>query len=182
MTKILPMLLLAACTGGAPKTAPADDFTDVAGAGEKSDSFSKNMKIVATLDWNQTSGPIAYTKTPKYRVVKLAANLGDHLDAWVRSTDGDAVAWLLDGSFKVLARNDDAGDDTLDAHLVFDFGPARSGTYYIALRDYALARATFTVEMDGGPLLKECATDADCVRVTTNCCSLNNEWDAVTKG
>src|SRR5262249_14810094 len=97
-------------------------------------------------------------------------------------TDGDAVAWLLDGSFHVLAENDDASDDTLDAHLVFDFGPARTGTYYIALRDYALARATFTVEVDGGALLKECATDADCVRVTTNCCSLNNEWDAVTKG
>jgi hypothetical protein len=178
-------LLLSACAGGGEETKPmpTDDFADLSlAANEKSDSFSKNMKIVATLGWNQTSDAIAYTSTPKYRVVKLSANLGDHLDAWIRSTNGDAVAWLLDGSFKVLASNDDASADTLDAHLVFDFGPAKTGTYYIALRDYALAQATFTVEVDGGPLLKECNVDADCVRVTASCCNLNNDWDSVRKG
>jgi hypothetical protein len=174
----------AACTG-AEKSIPTDDFAELAAAGadEKSDSFSKNMRVVASMAWNQTSDAIAYTRTPKYRVVKLSANLGDHLDAWIRSTDGgDAVAWLLDSSFHILVKNDDGADDTLDSHLVFDFGPAKSTTYYIALRDYSLGKATFTVEVDGGPLLKECNTDADCVRVTTSCCGLNNEWDSVLQG
>lgn len=185
MTRLIPILVLAsACSAAVDgKPMPDDDFADLrVSADAKTDSFSKNMKIVATMSWNQTSAPIDYTKTPKYRVVKLTANLGDHLDAWVRSADGDAVAWLLDGSFKVLTSNDDADGDTLDSHLVWDFGPAKTGTYYIALRDYALARATFTVEMDGGPLLKECEVDSDCVRVTANCCGLNNDWDSVHKG
>jgi hypothetical protein len=183
--KLIFALLAAtsACTG-ADKTVPTDDFAELAAAGdEKSDSFSHNMRVVASMDWNQTSAPIAYSRTPKYRVVKLTAHLGDHLDAWVRSTDGgDAVAWLLDSSFHILVKNDDAADDTLDSHLVFDFGMGKSTTYYIAMRDYALAAATFTVEVDGGPLLKECNVDADCVRVSTSCCSLNNQWDAVLNG
>jgi hypothetical protein len=181
--RILLVAFLSACSASGVKPAPGDDFSDVgaAGAGDKTDSF-KNMKVVATLGWNQTTAPFAYTKTPKYRVVKISANLGDHLDAWVRSPDGDAVAWLLDGSYHVLATNDDASDDTLDAHLVFDFGPTRSATYYIAVRDYAYASVTFTVEADGGPLLKECAVDADCVRVTASCCGGNNDWDAVRQG
>jgi hypothetical protein len=173
----------AACTG-AEKSIPTDDFAELAtaGADEKSDSFSRNMRVVASLGWNQTSDAIAYSKTPKYRVVKLSARIGDHLDAWVRSTDGDAVAWLLDSSWHILVKNDDGASDTLDSHLVYDFGLGKSSTYYIAMREYSLSSATFTVEVDGGPLLRECNVDADCARVTTSCCGLNNQWDSVLQG
>jgi hypothetical protein len=43
------------------------------------------------------------------------------LSIWVRSSDGgDAVAWLLDAKYHVLASNDDADDSTLDSHLTYD--------------------------------------------------------------
>jgi hypothetical protein len=139
------LALFAACSGGKP--APTDDLSGLASVDEKSDAFSHRMKIVGSLVYGQTSDAVAYTNPPRYRAFKFAGQVGDKVDIWVRSPDGDAVAWLLSGSFRTLASNDDADDTTTDSHMTFTLTANR--TYYIVFREYSLADATFTVELTG---------------------------------
>jgi hypothetical protein len=145
----------------------------------KSDSFSYRMKIMGSLDFGQTSAIVSYTKSPRYRAFKLAANTGDTIDAWVRSTHGDAVAWLLDDSFGVIASNDDADTTTTDAHLVATMPASASATHYIVFRDYGLESHQFTVELAGGSQFGACATDADCVAVPLGGCCPDGTLAAV---
>jgi hypothetical protein len=170
---------LGACTGA--KDAITDDFSDLSGLDEKADAFSGKMKIVGSLDYNTVSAPIAYTSKPRYRVFKFAGNEGDKVDVWVRSNDGDAVAWILDSNFKTLAMNDDADDTTTDAHVTAVLPKSASATHYLAFRDFYLAPATFTVSLNGGWAVKFCEVDADCVRVSATCCSLG-QWDSAAAG
>jgi hypothetical protein len=68
----------------------------------------------------------------------------------VRASAGDALAWITDGKFKVVARNDDASADTYDAHLVTTL-PASgttAGTYYVIFRDYDLATHYFNLAFE----------------------------------
>src|SRR5213076_1731287 len=98
---------------------------------------------------------------------------GDRVDFWVRSNNGgDAVAWLLDGSFNVLAQNDDANDSTLDSHVVMTLGASDKATHYIIYRDYSLTSAKFSVDLAVLPYSTVCATDADCAAVDRGgCCT-----------
>lgn len=61
----------------------------------------------------------------------------------MRSAQGDAVAWLLNDTFDVVASNDDADATTSDSHITAALG--RDGTHYIVFRDYDLASHYFTV-------------------------------------
>src|SRR5262249_51620104 len=63
----------------------------------------------------------------------------------VRSTNGDARAWLLRPSFSTLKSNDDDSADTRDSHIVASI--ATAGTYYIAFREKNLEDANFTVSL-----------------------------------
>ncbi len=151
------VVVLAACAQQ-PKTAVTDDFV---GFDAKSDSFSNRMKIVGSLDYGQTSSSTKYTKTPRYRAFKFAGNEGDQVDVWVRSDDGgDAVAWVLDNDFRVVASNDDADDTTVDAHVSVALPANASATHYVVFRDYWTSSAHFTVEL--APVGPACAIDADC--------------------
>jgi hypothetical protein len=150
--------LLAACAQ--PKSPVSDDFQ---GLDAKSDSFSYRMTIVGSLDYGQTSASTKYTHTPRYRAFKFAGNQGDLVDVWVRSTDGgDAVAWLLDNSFHVVASNDDADDTTFDAHISTTLPANASATHYIVFRDYYTDPAHFTVTLAGGAATPACQIDDDC--------------------
>src|SRR5512146_2024866 len=102
-------LLVAACASKAPVD---DDFSSFAGQDEKADSFSTRMKIVGSLDYGQTGASVRYTSSPRYRTYKFAGHAGDQVDVWVRSTHGDAVAWVLDNDFAIVGSNDDADDTT----------------------------------------------------------------------
>jgi hypothetical protein len=166
----LPILIaaaMAACTA-AGKTAPTDDFGSLSGLDEKSDAFSSKMKIVGALGYGQTSDVIYHSTKPRYRAFKLSGNAGDAIGAWVRSTDdGDSVAWLLDAKYKIVAKNDDADDTTLDSHLEATL--AKTGTYYVVWREYSETKAHFTVELDG-PTWAACQTDEDCTAVDNGGC------------
>src|SRR5258706_7830236 len=116
MRMFLASLLLVGCA--TQKVAVDDDFSDLYGQDEKSDAFSYRMKIVGSLDYGATSASVKYTSSPRYRAIKFAGNAHDKVDVWVRSTDGgDAVAWVLDNGFHVLATNDDADANTFDSHV-----------------------------------------------------------------
>jgi len=156
--------LVAGCA--VDKTPPTDSFTDLAGLDEKADAFSYRMKIVDSLAFGESTASVKYTKTPRFRAVKFAAKPGDSIDVWVRSTDGDAVAWVLDNAFRVMDTNDDADDTTLDAHISFKMPQgATSDTHYIVFRDYGLHTAHFTVALGGSAAA--CVVDADCAGVTS---------------
>jgi hypothetical protein len=147
----------AACTQ--PKAPVSDDFS---GLDAKSDSFSYRMKIVGSLDYGQTSSSTKYTHTPRYRAFKFGGNAGDQVDVWVRSTDGgDAVTWVLDNGFHVLASNDDADDTTLDSHISVTLPANASITHYVVFRDYYTDTAHFTVDL-ANTAPPACHADSDC--------------------
>lgn len=139
------LLACAACAGKAPVD---DTFEDLATVDSKSDYFSYRLKLLGTIA-DGGSVDVAYTKSPRFRGVTLTANAGDQVDVWVRSTDGgDAVAWLLDDRFHVIAKNDDADGTTSDSHVRATLTASASHTYYIVLRDYDLKKHAFTVQYD----------------------------------
>lgn len=128
--------------------APIDDsFDDLAGLDQKSDSFSYRMKVLGSLAYGSGKTSL-YTSTPRYRAFTFTAAADDSVSAWVTSTQGDPVAWLLDSSFNVITSNDDADSTTTNSHVVAHLGQA--GTYYIVFRDYNLASHYFTVSLDSG--------------------------------
>ncbi len=168
MRSLACVLLLSACSSKAPVT---DDFSALAGMDEKSDSFSYRMKILGSLDYGQSSDPVKYTKSPRYRAYKFAGYEGDRVDVWVRSSDGgDAVAWVLDNGFHVLASNDDADSSTSDSHIVTTLPADDSATHYLVFRDYSLAAAHFTLDLAVQPYDTSCTVDSDCAAVDRGGC------------
>jgi hypothetical protein len=101
-------------------------------------------------------GPIAngetktnyYFNPPRYRAFGFYAKGGDEITADVKSLEGDAMGWITNSSFEVLAANDDASTTTYDSKVVYTV-PAgtASKAYRIVFRDYALLDATFTVKL-----------------------------------
>ncbi len=157
-------LILTACSDA--KAPVDDDFTSFENQDVKSDSFSYRMKILGSVSYGAASPWAAYTKTPRYRAVKFTGKGGDQLDAWVRSYDGgDAVAWVLDRSFRVLASNDDADATTYDSHLVLTLPPGPSDVHYIAYRDYDLLPAHFSVQLAPNGAGPGCTLDSECVGI-----------------
>jgi hypothetical protein len=168
--RILTSLVVATAACSTTKAPIDDDFTDLASLDTKSDSFSYRMKIVGSLDYDQTSDAIKYTSSPRYRAVKFSGQQGDRVDAWVRSSNGgDAVAWVLDNSFRVLGSNDDADETTFDAHVAIALPASSSSTHYVVFRDYAMASAKFTVELSL-PYELGCVHDDDCTAVPLGGC------------
>jgi hypothetical protein len=160
-------LVLAACAHKAPVD---DDFSSLSGMDEKSDSFSYRMKILGSLNYGDSSSTLRYTKSPRYRAYKFAGYEGDRVDVWVRSNDGDAVTWVLDNNFNVVASNDDADDNTLDSHIVTTLAANDSATHYIVYRDYSTSTAHFSVDLAIQPYDTSCTADADCEAVDRGGC------------
>lgn len=112
---------------------------------------ANNVKIVGGLYYGHISSSFIYHPHPNYYpAFEFHGQKGDLVTISVSSYDGDAMAWLLSGSFKTLARNDDANDGTLDSriHAVLPGNINPNITkYYIAFRDYYLEQANFTVRL-----------------------------------
>ncbi|MCE9573678.1 MAG: hypothetical protein K8W52_11020 [Deltaproteobacteria bacterium] len=168
VTSFVLASLVAGCA--VDKTPPTDSFTDLAGVDEKADAFSYRMKIVGSLAYGESTDSVKYTKTPRFRAVKFAGKGGDQIDVWVRG-DGDAVAWVLDNSFRVIGFNDDASPDFFDSHIEVTLPASASDTHYIVFRDYDLHTAHMTVTLGATlPVNTTCTVDADCVAVPVGSC------------
>jgi hypothetical protein len=135
-------LLVGGCVG--VKAPATDDFSDLAGADEKSDSFSSRMKIVGTLVHDQSIN-VSYNSRPRYRAVRMNAKPGP-VAFRVTSKYGDPVTWVLDSSFKVLASNDDISSDDTDSYLETT-SPDGNGLY-VVFRDYSYEAHYFTVSFE----------------------------------
>jgi hypothetical protein len=143
---IVTGMAAAGCQAKAPKAPLSDDFSSLTGDG-KADSPSWLLEL-GTLKNGQTSEPVAYTSSPPYRGFTFTGSTGDAIDVWVRSEDGDAVAWLLDQNFNVIASNDDA-EGTLDSHVTATLTGATNATFHIVFREYDDHDATFRVTLIG---------------------------------
>ena len=112
-------------------------------------SLPKKTQFLGFLNYGQTSAPVRYTRRPKYRAFSFRGNAGDWVELWVRSDDGDAVFWVTDDSYSVVAAADDEGEETNDAHLLFQL--QTPGTFHIFFRDLDFASATFLVALTATP-------------------------------
>src|SRR5437588_3914267 len=110
------------------------------------DVFSSQMSVLGPLLHGQTSDLVGYIHPPRYRAFRFAAAQYDRIDVWVRSEDGDAVAWVLDTNYQTLAWNDDAHPGTTDAHIVLTI-PSSQPVFYIVFREYSLAFSHFRVRL-----------------------------------
>jgi hypothetical protein len=117
-----------------------------------------SAEIIGTITPGQTTAPVAYTNAPLYRAYRFDGRVGDKVDAWVRSSNGDARAWLLDASFKNVVQADDS-EGTTNAHLVKTL--SKTGTFYIAFREKTQRAAVFTVSLAGTTPLPECDPEVD---------------------
>ncbi len=106
-------------------------------------------EVVGTIAYGQTLGPLRYTKRPLYRALRFVAERGDKIDISVRSSGGDARAWLTSSTFATIASNDDAAPGRKDAHI--EVTATRAGTHYIVWREKNGADASFEVSLAGGP-------------------------------
>jgi hypothetical protein len=90
----------------------------------------------------------------------FTAASGDVIDAWVRSTNGDSLAWIVTSSFKSIAFNDDGAATTKDSHLHAAVpGP---GTYYVVFRERDHEPADFRVSLDVSCKTQNEITKRDC--------------------
>jgi hypothetical protein len=141
-------VVVAGCGAGG-KTDVNEDFTELASLDDKSDAFSYRMRVLGALSYGETSPSRRYQNPPRFRAYTFSGKAGDAVEVTVASPDGsgDAVAWITDNRFNVLAFNDDASASTFDAHLTATL--PRASTYYVIYREYALDRANFTVSLTG---------------------------------
>lgn len=89
-----------------------------------------------------------YKSSPRYRAFGFTAKGGDAVTIDIRSGLGDAVGWLTNETYDVLAFNDDASPSTWNSHIKYEVPagtPAQA--YRIVFRDYDLFSATFHVSL-----------------------------------
>jgi cysteine-rich repeat protein len=125
------------------------------GSGEDDEGVAIDEAELRALKPTEIVGPITpgatetvvHSGAPTYRGFTFSAKAGDNVEFWVKSADGDALAYLLRPSGSTLLRNDDASSNTSDAHLVAKI--ATAGTYVLAFREVKSRPATFTVSFTG---------------------------------
>lgn len=100
-----------------------------------------DVKIVGDLEYGQTSDPVEYTDSPRYRAFVFTANSQDRIEVTVKGNDRRAFVAIADGSMKELSSG--------TTHLAVTLpktGPDPEA-YYIIFRDTDNKAAHFTVEL-----------------------------------
>jgi hypothetical protein len=119
--------------------------------------------------------------SPAYRSVTFQGSAGDQVDIWVRSSNGDPLAYLLKPTGGTLAKNDNATANETDAHLVAKLPVG--GTFTIAFRDGKKRAADFTLTL--AKQLASCAHPRISARVlvpSESNCSVTNDYASVVVG
>lgn len=145
-------MLLAGCSAG--KTNVSDEAIDLQ-TDLKSDLW-KRTQFLGNFATNTKAVPVSYHNPSLYRSFSFNAEGGKQVDIWIRSTDGDAVAWLFDYKGKRIGFNDDADSTTYDANIHATLPVNGNGFWYVYFREYSKSDATFLVSAgvgyDGGNL------------------------------
>jgi hypothetical protein len=92
---------------------------------------------------------VSYDYPPAFRAFGFDAKAGDAITVTVSSLNGDAMAWITDSNYNVLAANDDASAQTLDSKVTYTIPKSSTKrTFRLVFRDYDLMAATFRVSLD----------------------------------
>ncbi|MDF2692418.1 MAG: hypothetical protein K0S65_801 [Labilithrix sp.] len=90
-----------------------------------------------------------YSAPPNYRSYGFDAKGGDEITVDVKSVYGDAMGWITDSNYTVLAANDDASGSTLDSKVKYTIPAGKAArSYRIVFRDYDMLEATFNVTLN----------------------------------
>ena len=108
-------------------------------------------------EWTHTRARAA---NEEWLVYSFEARAGDEVEAYARSSAGAPTARVVDDGQRGLAEST-IGHPDGDTLAVAAFGAARTGTYYLLLRDAHDPAATFEVQLVGR---FACRRDADCER------------------
>jgi hypothetical protein len=100
----------------------------------------KEIQVIGSIDYGQTSAPVHYSGSPRYRAFEFNAKPGDHLEIWVHSRRGLPTAFLSDSSFQSIA----GGKAHFSAIIPPESQPA---TYYLIFYDSKFKAGNFTVEL-----------------------------------
>jgi hypothetical protein len=139
VSALAPLAFVAAC---------AAPTADPSGTADEAIRALQPGEIVGDIAYGTTSSLVYYQFPPRFRAFRFDGKQGDHVEAWVRSTNGDAIAWIATSTFIDIAMNDDAAPGTTDSFVGADL--PLDGTYYIAFREKTLKSADFTVSLAGG--------------------------------
>jgi len=164
MSTMFAMVMVAGCQ--TQETTPAHETFTLVSADARSN--------IDKIEYGTTSEPIRVGAF-SYSWLQFDAKAGDNVDVLVHTTNGRAVAFLIDADGGNIG-NCDSDGRSRDAHLTAPI--AADGTYYIAFRDRSYNRATFTVTLKGHGLY-DCTSDRDCVAVQRVECCPHGYKDAV---
>ncbi len=109
-----------------------DDLSEISALDGKSDTPLSTIKFVGDVELSYAKR-VLYTKTPKYRAVKFHAEKGTMLEVYVRSTQGDPIAWLVGPHLDIVGESDDANEET-NSNISIE-SLAETGDYYVMFRD-----------------------------------------------
>jgi hypothetical protein len=109
-----------------------DDLSEISALDGKSDTPLSTIKFVGDIELSYAKR-VLYTKTPKYRAAKFHAEKGTMLEVYVRSTQGDAMAWLVGPHLEIVAESDDANEEKNSDISIESL--AETGDYYVLFRD-----------------------------------------------
>jgi hypothetical protein len=144
---LAPLLLILASCSSSLSSGKAPTNEEALRVAQLSSVFASGTQVLGALSYGQISASVPYSDPPRYRGFTFDGSTGDAVSIWVRS-NADAIAWLLDASYHVIAKNDDADRTTLDSHIEATL-PANA-TYFIVFREFELGAATFQVQLDRG--------------------------------
>jgi hypothetical protein len=140
-------LLIAAFAGSAGCSVGSGDSSKDAIGSYDSDLKLTDVLYRGTIAPNETKNE-HYSTPPTYRAFGFDAKGGEEITLDVRSVNGDAVAFLTDADYEVLASNDDAAPNTYDSRVVYKVPDGRAAkSYRVVFRDYGLVEATFKVTL-----------------------------------
>jgi hypothetical protein len=113
-------------------------------------SIDSELTLQAEILGNMVTGDVKtgrYSGAPANRAFTFTAHGTQKVTAEVALEGGDALAFITDANFLVLAENDDAGPGTQNAKVTFTVpaGPVRP--LRVVFRDSAAPAATYQVKL-----------------------------------
>ena len=105
------------------------------------ETFPKaDIDVLGSIDYGQTSAPVHYSGSPKYRAFEFNARPGDRLEIWVHARRGVPKAFLTNSGFQSM----DGGKPHFSTVIPRQSQPA---TYYVVFYEAKFKTGDFTVEL-----------------------------------
>jgi len=138
-TSLATLLVLALAPACSVESGGSSDDGAVASSDDELRALTA-AEILGPLMYGQTSAPIAYAKTPRYRALSFFASAGDEVQIAINALSGKgAQLWLTTSTFANVAAS--TSGQLPSAKL------KTAGTYYIVFRSSDFAPASYAVTL-----------------------------------